>query len=410
MEWSVSNMKNWLRKLYNPHALIVTVLIFAFIYVFQFFFLNMHFLDPFNYGVKDYEVTDIIFSQFKDPTEYGLVEEIILINAGPNPPRTRMDSLLRRIHQLEPAVVGLDILFSEEQDPVIDSTLQSTIKSFPKIILANTFKSYDAEKKKLADPEGCIPQFCEGQSVGYLNFVSEENTTVRLFAPTVKTDQGPYTSFSAKIAQAYAPERVDDLLRRKNKVEQINYIGSTLTGNFLKYDYRQLLDSAAFERILKQNQLAGKMVLIGFVGNHQPGDPELDRFFTPLNPKYTGRSLPDMYGIEIHANIIHMIMEGNYIYEVPTWLLEIIGWLYCYINVILIRRIYFQLPDTFHGLTRLVQIGEFLLIFFLIALLFYSFQVKIEFSRGILSMALAYDFVMIYESFIRKKVKHLQTF
>ena len=150
------------------------------------------------------------------------------------------------------------------------------------------------------------------------------------------------------------------------------------------------------------------MVMVGYIGNHQPGEPELDRFFTPLNPRYTGKSYPDMYGMEIHANIATMILREQYITQLAKWFEEFLGWLFCYLNVLLFHWIYIRVRSTFHGITRLIQLFELALVFFLIALFFYYFRIQFNLTHGILAMVLSYDFVMIYESLIKEKIKILQ--
>jgi CHASE2 domain-containing sensor protein len=50
------------------------------------------------------------------------------------------------------------------------------------------------------------------------------------------------------------------------------------------------------------------------IGDYVPGDI----FFTPLNKKIIGRSLPDMYGVVVHANIIKMILDKEFIYHSKT--------------------------------------------------------------------------------------------
>jgi len=61
-------------------------------------------------------------------------------------------------------------------------------------------------------------------------------------------------------------------------------------------------------------QLRGKILLLGFLGDSLTGKyTSEDKFYSPLNGKMIGRSLPDIYGVEIHANIIRMILSREYI-------------------------------------------------------------------------------------------------
>ena len=70
-----------LRKLYKPHSLIVTIMILVIIWLMDIIRLNLHFIDPFNYSLKEYETTDIVFSRLQ-PEEVAYEPEIMLVNTG----------------------------------------------------------------------------------------------------------------------------------------------------------------------------------------------------------------------------------------------------------------------------------------------------------------------------------------
>jgi hypothetical protein len=103
-----------------------------------------------------------------------------------------------------------------------------------------------------------------------------------------------------------------------------------------------------------------------------------------------------------------MILNDRYINETPRWLSFLLSILLCYFNVILIHWVYVKFHEAFHGITRALQLVEFLILFFLVAYLFYAYRLSIDFSLGILSVLLAYDVIMIYESLIKKNIPILQ--
>ncbi|HAI44042.1 MAG TPA: hypothetical protein DCM40_41060, partial [Maribacter sp.] len=41
-------------------------------------------------------------------------------------------------------------------------------------------------------------------------------------------------------------------------------------------------------------------------------------------PKFVGKSPPDTFGLVIHANIVQMLIDGNYIKVVPNWVLGLL--------------------------------------------------------------------------------------
>lgn len=395
----------FLRKILRPHALIVTFLTFLFIWLFQVFFFSRHFLDPFNNGLRDYEVTDIVYSRFRNPGEDLPVQEIILVNAG-LPDRASLAELLLRIQLLEPSVVGLDIELDGRKEPHTDSLLKASIQEIPRIVLASRIIAFHPETGLFGTPTYCDPYFSEGKTRGFTNFVSEDTSIIRLFMPRAMTEGGEFFSLAVETVRQYAPEKVEQLLKRSHPVERIWYSGNQK--HFFKLESSQLLDDAAFQNLKEQGNLKGKIFLVGYVGSHEPGEPEIDRFFTPLNPRYTGKSYPDMYGLEIHANIATMILQEKYIYQLPEWVAELVGWLFCYFNVLIFHWVYIHVNHTFHGVTRLIQMIELVGIFFLIALFFYYFRIQVNLSHGILAMLLSYDFIMIYESLLKPKIKFLQ--
>jgi CHASE2 domain-containing sensor protein len=395
----------FLRKFIAPHALIITILTFLFIWLFQIFFFSRHFLDPFNNGLRDYEITDIVYSQFRNSQSVQPITEIVLVNCG-LPDRGKLAQLLDRISRLEPAVVGLDIELAGLKNPQTDSLLKAAIDKNPRMVLACRLVSYDRQSDLFDPPINCDPYFSEGKKTAFTNFVSEDTSIIRLFSPGEMTIQGPVPAFAVEIARQFAPEKAEKLMKRRNPVERIWYSGNQ--EHFIKVEDSLLLNDATFQNFLNNDVLKGRIVMIGYVGNHQPGEPEIDRFFTPLNPRYTGKSYPDMYGLEIHANIAAMILREQYIYQIPKWAEELLGWLFCYFNVLLFHWIYVHVRSTFHGITRLIQLLELAFMFFLIALFFYYFRIQFNLTHGILAMVLSYDFIMIYESLIKEKIKILQ--
>ncbi len=387
--------------LFRPHSFIVTILIFSFIGVLDFIRLNLHFLDPFNYGIKDYEITDIVFSRFKDEA-VPFQRNIALVDIG-DPDREDLARVIDRAAAAGARVIGIDVMLQGRKDPAVDSLLKASICRAGNVVLATRLSDYQEREKVFRIEAACDTFFSNCGTMGYANFVANDTYTVRFFSPYEKSRQGEAVAFAVEIARKYDPASVRRLEQRQNRLERINYLGDSTS--FATWELATLLDTT----VDLSGVLSDKAVLIGYLGGSNGESGRLfDRFFTPLNPKYSGRSLPDMYGLIIHANILNMILEGDYIYEPPRWLNRLLAFIYCYLNVILIHWIYSHFNEAFHGITRVLQLIEFVLIFFIIAWMFHFFRVKVDFGLGILAMVLAYDFVMIYESLIRKKVPVLE--
>ncbi|THH39779.1 CHASE2 domain-containing protein [Neolewinella litorea] len=386
------------------HAALITGMVFLLIGFLDLVTFNSHYFAPFNNGIRDYEVTDILFSQLRDPEQVKRENRVVLVHVSKFD-RSQIGELLDRIASQSPAVIGVDILFPEPQEPAGDYVLAASIAAHRDlIVLAANLLPFDADRAGIPGIRTSDSLFSAGVESAYTNFLSGTDYTIRLFSPFISTLNGErHDAFAVALARRYTPERVGKLAwRRGDRPLRINYSGDYR--GFLRVDGQTVLDSDDPEALVV---FRDRIVIVGFIDSRQPDAPMEDRYFTPLNPTYTGRSLPDMYGAVIHANIVSMLLDGRYIYELPNWLVTLMVIVFTYINVVVIHWIYHNLPDSYHGVTRIMQLVELFLLFFLVALLFYYFRLKIDFTVGFLALVVAYDMVMIYESFIRKRIPYL---
>ena len=385
------------------HPLIITALVFLLIGILHLITFNVHYFDPFNAGIKDYEVTDILFSQLRDPDRVQREDRIVLVHIE-DPTRAEVARLIDRIAARSPAAIGVDILFPGRKDAEGDSLLAASLRDRPEVVLAANLGAYDDARRGIETMVVSDSLFSREAENAYTNFLAGTDRTVRHFNPFVTTLDGQRSqAFATALVRRYAPNRVGKLhWFRGDGPVRINYSGDYR--NFLRTDAATVLAADAEALSVFRDRI----VIVGFIDSRARDAPIEDRYFTPLNEVYTGRSLPDMYGAVIHANIVAMLLDGRYIFEIPGWLEAILEVLFVYANVWIIYRIYHRLPDSFHGVTRILQLVELFGFFFLVAVLFYHFRLKIDFATGFLGLLLAYDIVMIYESLIRKRVPFLQ--
>ena len=121
-----------------------------------------------------------------------------------------------------------------------------------------------------------------------------------------------------------------------------------------------------------------------------------DKYYTPLNSKYTGRSNPDMFGVVIHANIIAMILNEQYLdqmSETTAWLLAV---LVCFLNVVVFSIIYYKLDKWYDGITKLIQLVEALILTFIIIIVFHYFDFKLNLTWTIIAVLFAGDSLEVY--------------
>jgi CHASE2 domain-containing sensor protein len=384
------------KKLIRPYPAIVTVFVFLVIGLLSVIQLNLHFLDPINHGIKDYEITDIVYSRMRS-SEVRIEDRIVIVNTG-RPDRALLAEMLGRITAVRPKVIGIDVLLSGRKDPSVDSLLQIRILQAGNTVFASTLENYREDLGYFQAETGIDTFFGNYTLTGFANFPINETQTIRLFSPREMTSEGPVNSFAFQIARQYDPDAAERLLKRKKELERIHF--STNEDSYVQFEPETILDTTVDLSAL----LRGKIVLLGYNGAYQDDCPMLDKFYTPFNPRYTGRSLPDMYGIVIHANIIRMMLDGKYVHVVPGWLSFLLALAYCYVNILVLEWIRHRYPRLYHPITRVLQIVEFALLFFIIALVFYLFRLKWDFSLGVLALALYFDVLLSYEGLSRTQL------
>jgi CHASE2 domain-containing sensor protein len=385
-------------KWFDLHAFRITVIIFLIIGTVSGIYVNLHFLDPLGHSIKDYEVTDIYYSQIRDQHTY-LEKDIVLVNTG-WPDRERISAMLDRILEANPKVVGIDVFFTGKKSFEVDSALQATIqRGGQKIVLATVLSDYNELTGSFDIAAVDDSMFSNYTRSGYANFPGNPTRTIRYFSPTETGPNGLIPSFAVEIARSVDEEAVQKLLDRKNLIERIHY--TTTEDAYIKLNP---------ENILEENQdlslLKDKIVIMGYSGSEEWNDPLLDRYFTPLNSRYTGKGKPDMFGMVIHANIIKMILEGTYISNVPGWLNFILAFIICYLSLLVLIWISNRYHGVYHPAARVMQLIQFALFFLIIILLYEKYLLKWEFTLGLVALALSVDTQLVYFSglqYLRKR-------
>lgn len=385
-------MKKLFQKLLSPYAATVTVFVFVFIGFLSLVRLNLHFLDPVSHGVKDYDITDIVYARF-GAKNTGIDERIVIINTD-IPNRATITAMLERVVAAQPKVVGIDVFFSSHSQNAVDSSLQKLLKENDNIVLASKLYHY-REDVDLFEKETAVDTFFSNYTTtGFANFPSTNTKTIRFFSPQEKTRNGQAYSLATSVINKYDPEAAKRLFARQRSLERIHY--SSTEDNFVRFEPAQILDT----NFQLAPVLEGKIVLLGYINSKNDECAIWDKYYTPLNQQYSGRSEQDMYGIVIHANILQMVLDNKFIFTIAPWFSYLLALVLCYFNVLLLEQIHEQYPRWYHPLMRVLQVLEFTLLFFFISLIFYAFRVKWDFTIGMLALALYFDIMLSYESFL----------
>jgi hypothetical protein len=121
-----------------------------------------------------------------------------------------------------------------------------------------------------------------------------------------------------------------------------------------------------------------------------------DKYFTPLNFRYAGKSHPDMFGGVVHANCVSMILAGNYVDSMSDIWSYIWAVIILYINIVAFTFIYKVMPKWYDGLTKVIQLIEAFALFTLVMVVYNSFNYKLNMTATIIAVLIVGDALEIY--------------
>lgn len=325
---------------------------------------NASYLNPIDKALKDFELTDLYYSNLKD--DHKTVNDgIVLVNIGYND-RAAIARQLSILQSYQPKVIGLDALFLEPKDSITDEILAQSIRNSAKIVMAEKVE-YD-DKNGQARLSVSDARFVQNKPQGFINFLAEEDQTVRYVMPEMEIGGRTISAFSTQIVREYSTEAYQQLKKRRNETELINY---QKTG-FVKFDTDDL------EKPGSADKIKDKIVILGFMGRSL-GEKDLEDFhLTPLNKSFGGHAIPDMYGVEIHANIIAMMLSQNYVSEIPEfWNILAVVFL-SFLAMVLFVYIKQRFSAWASNVIKLCQLVCFSVLVFLALISFHYLRLKIE--------------------------------
>ena len=119
-----------------------------------------------------------------------------------------------------------------------------------------------------------------------------------------------------------------------------------------------------------------------------------------MNHKFYGKQHPDMFGIVVQANIISMVLDGNYIRNMPKWMAWLVAIMIGWIHMSLFIRYYLDSHIWFHLVAKLAQVFSVIFFAYVGIFIFDKFDVKIEMKYTLYVIALAVDVIYFYEAFV----------
>jgi CHASE2 domain-containing sensor protein len=377
--------------------------------------------DPIGQALSDVELTDYVFSTLREDPDVD--QNIVIVNIG-NLSRRQIAEQIQIISKYGPKVIGIDGFFDCSKglrDTISCPQLRDT---FGNLMLSNAIQEAGnvvlVTKVLQADtllPPDVYDSLRRSDSLftahaireGYANLdtdaaFQDDVKTCRLFNPKLDIKGKPHYAFAVEIAMAYDPTRTQEFLQRNNYSEVINYRGNVYD-IFGSTNYPQMFYTLDVEDIATENfvpdMIKDKIVIFGFLGEYL-GDPSWDdKFYTPLNKKLAGKANPDMFGAVVHANIVSMILNKDYVAQMAEWQEVVMAVILCLLNVALFSLINTNLPLWYDGITKLLQLIQLILYSVLMVMIFAWYSFKFNVTLTLAAVALVGDVYEVYMSLFK---------
>ena len=371
-----------IKYLFKRDTILVSVLVFVVMGLLSLIPVNTHVLDPIKLALEDFDYNDLAYSQFNKNAHTPVDTSIVIVNIS-DAARPEIAAIVNAAARQGAKAIGVDVLFNEAKDSGTDALLQEVFAR------NNVVLAYNLIKEK-TDFKQIGFLYTYAKHKGFANFVGEETGVIRHFAPAFTKKENFYLSFPAAIARVAYPLASQELLAKNKQTLQVNY--TRAKDKFIVLEGRDILQPG------NRSALANKIVLIGFVAN-DPYSIE-DKHFTPFNKKSVGKSVPDMEGIFVHANIISMIRDGAYVKKSPVWINWLIASLLCWFHVALFTWYFLDNHLWFHLVAKLAQVVSAVLFVYLGLLFYFKWDVKINLTPTFVAIILAVDVLYFYEAFM----------
>ncbi len=384
-----------MKYIFSLNNIISTLFVYLVLALLPYFF-EIDFLNPIENTLESFSITDMYFSQLQNHDEIPVDSNIVLVNIG-DLKRRGIAKQIEIISRYDPKVIGIDAFFRDEKEPMQDVPLINAIKKSEKIVLVTKIANYDKSKKTHDTVETSHDKFTQSAYQGYANFYipKDDFRTVRKFSPKENLHDTLQYSFAVEVARNYDSAAVDRLLERDNGLEIINF----------RRGYDKYITLSTKDVFVKRNELdfiKDKIVLLGFMGPNLITPTDGDIFFTPMNDNFVGKSYPDMYGVEVHANIISMILDGKYFEMIPDWLSFTLTILLVYFNMAFFSYLRDKREGLYEPISIIATFGELILVFLFILWFFYLFGIEIRASGVFFAIILLKQIYELYNDSIKQ--------
>lgn len=363
------------------------------------------------------------FYQQKKPLNTSTTSDIVIVAVDDESfqsfdiqwpfPRTFHSKLIRNLKKAGAKQIIFDIEFSEASDYNIDKDIGTAAREHSNVILAGkiyNIKQDDFYSTTVLPPTKAITN--ESKLWGIVNMSNDMDSFVRKYPLFHKINDKMFYSLALSsylhLIDKDTKLTFDKHSLKINKLKIplvsynetiLNYYGPAKT--FKHIPFSSVVDDSSFNlpmedffpvndyyHLLSNNVFKDKIVLVGATV-----DELKDNFNTPVNKKNTM-----MPGVEIHANMIQMLLDNNFLFQVSKVYYHIFLLLFL---LILSGIFYFLKPHIGLIITLIVVFANLTIIYFLVT----KFNLLIPILVLPFSVIILYIIWLIYHYLMENKEK-----
>jgi len=390
------------------HCFFATVLVFVIIELLNLIPLNISFLDPIELAFKDFELTDIVFSKLNDNRDLRIDTNIVIVNIGQQS-RHDIARQIERIEQYNPAVVAIDALFWRLDSSKQTSALFEAVTKHDNIILSSKieYNQTNTDEDTIVSVKNAINGFdVSNVRHGYVNFsnVDGEFRTIRSWLPCTQYKDSMLTSFAWAVIQMY--KQHSNTVHMQFDSTELQTINYQMKRTYMRVDVQDMSDTTQDFHFLKN-----KIVLMSFMGTTLSDTTNYeDSFYSPLNQRYAGKSLPDIFGVEIHANCISMSLHNDTITSWSDTTMFILSFLLCFVSILMFASIEKHFEFFYDIFSKIIQLLLSIALLTLCIWIFQKFRIKLDPTLSVGSVIISSDIYSLYNSGISAIISKLQQY
>lgn len=355
-------------------------------YLISLFFFNVSFFNPISKALEDFSFLDVYYAERLSEKQV-INPDIILINVE-HKGRDEIGSVMKQILAAKPKVVGFDVILKDFRYNQEDT------------LLAQQLKHKNVITSIVLTPDKAIsnhPFFTYENEPGFVNFNFEsQNAVIREFESQREQFNKKYTSFSTRVAKSFLSKKERkkiDLGKKLNSSRVINYQGN------VEYFLNFTIDE--FRALESKKIVKDKIVLLGYLGTPTGNVFDIeDKHFTPLNETTAGKSVPDMYGLVIHANIIAMLISNSFMYNVPTFWIVLLTFLFSFLASVYFIWLDKRLKLSYRTVRKTILL-VFTIVLVWITLLLFKYGIVLKSAPIIAVTVFSAGFVKYYKHLVR---------